>query len=189
MSAVPVVSCSLFPAHYSLMIDTPLGVCTIRAARSEELAVIMGMIDDAALWMKDNEIRQWPYPMPQSFWGFIGEEIVEGRVFVLADKKDEIVGSLRVEFHDEELWDDDPDGGVYVHILVIRRDKTGHKLGETLLEWARGYAKEHGRPFLRLDCVATNTRLRAYYESLGFQFRGEKEFSDWAAARYEIETS
>lgn len=46
------------------------------------------------------------------------------------------------------------------------------------------------RPYLRLDCAADNTRLRAYYEAAGFAHRGDVEEADgahrYAASLYEL---
>jgi len=48
-------------------------------------------------------------------------------------------------------------------------------LGPQFLGWAAEETIRQGRHFLRLDCVATNRRLRSYYESAGFQARGDVE--------------
>ena len=45
--------------------------------------------------------------------------------------------------------------------------------GEAILAWAADTARRHGRHALRLDCVAANRRLRAYYEASGFVHRGD----------------
>jgi protein-tyrosine phosphatase len=37
---------------------------------------------------------------------------------------------------------------------------------------------EAGRAYCRLDCVATNTRLRGYYEDAGYTVVGEQPYKD-----------
>ena len=46
-------------------------------------------------------------------------------------------------------------------------------LGAVILGWAARIARQQGREALRLDCVASNGRLRAYYEAAGFVHRGD----------------
>jgi protein-tyrosine phosphatase len=60
-----------------------------------------------------------------------------------------------------------------MHKLAIRRDHAG--LGRELLALAESLAREGGAMCLRLDCVAANPALRAYYEKAGFEYRGENE--------------
>jgi hypothetical protein len=42
-----------------------------------------------------------------------------------------------------------------------------------LLDWAEQQAVQQGRSFLCLDTLSSNTRLRRYYEELGFRAAGE----------------
>jgi hypothetical protein len=55
--------------------------------------------------------------------------------------------------------------------MAVRRSAPG--LGSVILGWAAGVARQQGREALRLDCVASNRRLRAYYEAAGFVHRGD----------------
>lgn len=58
-----------------------------------------------------------------------------------------------------------------------------------MLDWAEKAPRDKGRSFLRLDCAAGNPSLQAYYESQGFESRGEVIFTaKWGtsrAAKYE----
>ena len=53
----------------------------------------------------------------------------------------------------------------------MRRQAAG--LGAVILAWAADAARQRGCEALRLDCVAFNPRLRAYYEAAGFVHRGD----------------
>jgi RimJ/RimL family protein N-acetyltransferase len=55
--------------------------------------------------------------------------------------------------------------------MAVRRTASG--LGKVILRWAGDVARRHGRHALRLDCVASNHRLPAYYEAAGFVHRGD----------------
>ncbi len=59
----------------------------------------------------------------------------------------------------------------YLHRMAVRRHAAG--IGAAVLSWAAGLARQHGCQALRLDCVASNDRLRAYYERTGFAYRGD----------------
>jgi hypothetical protein len=55
--------------------------------------------------------------------------------------------------------------------MAVRRPAAG--LGSAILGWAAGVARERRLEALRLDCVASNGRLRAYYEAAGFVSCGD----------------
>jgi RimJ/RimL family protein N-acetyltransferase len=42
-----------------------------------------------------------------------------------------------------------------------------------------------GKKFIRLDCMAENPALCAYYEQAGFTYCGETRGKGWKAALYE----
>jgi hypothetical protein len=48
--------------------------------------------------------------------------------------------------------------------------------GEITLRWAEEQARLASAPFLRLDCVESNERLRAYYEGQGLTVVGRRDF-------------
>jgi GNAT superfamily N-acetyltransferase len=55
--------------------------------------------------------------------------------------------------------------------MAVRRRAAG--LGSVILAWAADVARQRGGGALRLDCVASNRRLRTYYEAAGFAHRGD----------------
>jgi GNAT superfamily N-acetyltransferase len=72
-----------------------------------------------------------------------------------------------------------------VHCLAIRRAFAGIGLGRYLLQWAEQRIAAVGKKFIRLDCMAENPALCAYYEQVGFTHRGETQGKGWKAALYE----
>lgn len=46
--------------------------------------------------------------------------------------------------------------------------------GRRMLAQAESRITAAGRPYARLDCLSTNPRLRAYYESAGYTVVGEQ---------------
>ena len=73
------------------------------------------------------------------------------------------------------FWGEREADAGYVHRLVVRRDRAGAGLGATILDWAAQQVRAAGREWLRLDVPADNVALCAYYERLGFEYRGDAE--------------
>jgi hypothetical protein len=68
----------------------------------------------------------------------------------------------------DSLWDDVEGDAAYAHRLTVRGQAAG--LEAVILGWVADLARQHGRRVLRLDCVASNEQLRAYYEAAGFVY-------------------
>jgi len=88
----------------------------------------------------------------------------------LVHADEEVVGTLTVD-HDDPAWSDQPANAAYVHRMAVTRH--GAALGTWLLAWVGDQAHTAGREAIRLDCVADNTGLCAYYERHGFRSRGD----------------
>jgi GNAT superfamily N-acetyltransferase len=73
----------------------------------------------------------------------------------------------------------------YVHNLVVRPRWSGHGMGRELLAWAERDAAGRGRDLLRLDCVASNATLCAFYARAGFTERGDVEAYGFTLRRWE----
>lgn len=78
---------------------------------------------------------------------------------------------------DKIIWVDIPDlaEASYVHCLAIRRAFASKDLGRYLLQWVEQRTAAMRKKFIRLDCMAENLALRAYYEQVGFTYRGETQ--------------
>ena len=101
----------------------------------------------------------------------------------LADVDGEVVGTLVVQWADALFWAGYPADAGYLHRLAVRRPGTG--VGGELLRWAERYAAGNGKSFLRLDCVASNFELRAYYERAGYAHIGDVTVGEYTQARYQ----
>src|SRR5207248_10095027 len=95
---------------------------------------------------------------------------VEAGLFVVADVNGRIAGAMRFQLEDRLFWPD-LDGGdsAFVHRLAVRRVYAGQGISSVLLRRAVDRARSLGKRYLRLDCDAERTRLRALYERFGFQ--------------------
>jgi predicted GNAT superfamily acetyltransferase len=82
----------------------------------------------------------------------------------------------------------------YLHRLVVARRAAGQGLGARLNGWACAHVAAHNRQYLRLDCGAENSSIRAYYEGLDVQHIHDVEVNikgarstdgSWRASLYE----
>lgn len=154
-----------------------------RRAEEHDVDKVLAVLNDAARWLHEREISQWP---PRFEPRHVLPGVTAGNTW-LAERDDEPLGTLSLTWTDP-LWTADGRAG-YVHQLAGRRSARG--LGARLLAWAGERTRRNARDFLRLDCVTSNHRLRAYYERIGFSHRGDVEINARDArlirlSRYEL---
>ena len=155
-------------------------------ATPKDLPLVMGIISEAAAWLKEKGIDQWPSPPNQHWWRRTAAFIEKGEMHI-AYQDGTAIGVLRLNLADA-YWPDDGLAG-YVHGLAIRNQVHGRGVGHALLAWAEVEIRRQKRPFLRLDCAAGNGRLRQYYEDQGFIYRRQVSDHDYVAALYELEVT
>ena len=131
-----------------------------------QLADVLLVLDEAAAWLQGRGIAQWP-PRFEPSW--VEEAIGRGETW-LVKAGGTVSATVTLDLADP-VWDGIAGSALYVHRMAVRRHAAG--LGAAVLGWAARVARERGREALRLDCVAANTGLRAYYERAGFAHRGD----------------
>jgi GNAT superfamily N-acetyltransferase len=146
----------------------------VRAARAEDVETVADLIDGATAWVGELGHEQWPFPYPRED---VAAAVERGEVY-LAEVEGEAVGTVTILEDDPVYWGERPPDAHYVHKLAVRRDHGGRGLGAAIVEWADVRAANAGRVFLRLDCLRDDPGIRAYYERLGFEHRGD--FDDQA---------
>jgi GNAT superfamily N-acetyltransferase len=146
----------------------------VRIATAEDVETVGALMDEATAWVNVLGHEQWPRPFPREQ---LAAAIGRGEVFV-ADADGESVATVTVLADDPTYWGERPPDALYVHKLVVRRDRAGRGLGAELVAWVDDRAADAGRRFLRLDCLRDDPGIRAYYERLGFEHRGD--FDDTA---------
>ncbi len=157
---------------------------TIRQAVSEsDLGEALEILDDAARWLLDREIMQWPFPYPRKP---VEEAFTDGNLW-LVTKDGEIVATFRTARHDK-VWDGDARPALYIHALA---GKPGRNTSRTVIAWAVAHAKANDLHAVRLDCWSGNEKLKALYRSLGFTYVDDVAESDetrsWFSSRFELQ--
>jgi GNAT superfamily N-acetyltransferase len=121
--------------------DSP--VISMRLARPADAEELYRLREDAAAWQVDR-----------------------GEWWVSPSGRGRISAAVRVVDADPAIWGDTADSG-FIHGLVVARDAIGEQLGSRVLTWAEEMIGDAGHHWARLDCVATNERLRSYYRAHG----------------------
>ncbi|MFL6139822.1 MAG: GNAT family N-acetyltransferase [Frankiaceae bacterium] len=161
----------------------------LRPATADDLDAVLAVLDEAAGWLHDRCIDQWPGRFDRDW---LAPALAAGEVQA-AVERGRIVGTYALVWADPVVWGDRPDhdDAGYVHQLAVRRELAGRGVGLLLLAHAGALVADAGRRWLRLDCVAHNRGLRAYYERAGFAHCGDvtdlpRTHPAWrAASRYQ----
>lgn len=151
----------------------------MRRARAEDVDLVADLLEDAARWLRSRGIDQWPARFPRTI---VAEHLLRRECYLAWDDG-EAVGTFSLQPSDPEMWGERAADALYLHGLAVRRSHAG--LGRELLAWAETRAADTGKRYLRLDCMAANAALRAYYERAGFRHVGDRRSPGWGASLYE----
>ena len=141
----------------------------VRRCQADDVATVAALLDEATAWVGERGYEQWPLPFPHDQ---IAAAIERGEVYV-AELDGDVVATVTLLWDDPTYWGERPADAGYVHKLAVRRACAGQRIGNAIVAWADETAAAQGRRFLRLDCLSDNPGIRAYYENLGFEHRGD----------------
>jgi GNAT superfamily N-acetyltransferase len=157
----------------------------VRAATAEDTRALVDVLTEAAEWvLRLDGTVMW-----------VEGELEEHRVraeadaglFVVAEADDQVVGVIRFQLEDQLFWPDlHARDSAFVHRLAVRRSHAGRGVSIALLQWAVERTRSLGKRFLRLDCDADRTRLRALYERCGFRLHSNRQVGAYYVSRYEL---
>lgn len=157
----------------------------IRQATGDDVRALVETLTEAARWVEQMD--------GTIMW--VEGELEEPRVraeaeaglFVVAEAEGAVVGAIRFQLEDRLFWPGrDGRDSAFVHRLAVRRTHIGQGISTALLQWAADRARSLGRRYLRLDCDADRTRLRALYERFGFQLHSYRQVGAYYVSRYEL---
>jgi GNAT superfamily N-acetyltransferase len=152
-------------------------------AKPEDIDIVLGILDEAAAWIIEQELPSVWKPGGFSREIFL-DQISRGEVHIgLVDERP--AGTITLQWADLIFWgEQQPDSG-YVHKLAVRPAYAGRKIGLEMLKWAESAARKAGKKFLRLNCLAEDRKIRDYYERAGFLYKGDVEGPRAKASLYE----
>ncbi|MFL6020082.1 MAG: GNAT family N-acetyltransferase [Gaiellaceae bacterium] len=153
----------------------------VRRCQAGDVARVADLLDEATAWVGERGYEQWPLPFPHDE---LAAAIERGEVY-LAEIDGDAVATVTLLWDDPTYWGDRPADAAYVHKLAVSRACAGQRIGSAIVDWADATAAAAGRSYLRLDCLGENPSIRAYYERLGFEHRGDLVVNGRAMSIYE----
>ena len=140
----------------------------IRNSKIDDIDEIFRLYKIATDFQKTRFTVHWP----EFDRKLIETEISENRQWkIIADGK--IACIWATTFTDPEIWEErNDDPAVYIHRIATNPDFRGQNLVGQIVEWAKIYANENQKQFVRMDTVGDNPGLINYYTKCGFDFLG-----------------
>ncbi|MGW2488620.1 GNAT family N-acetyltransferase [Streptomyces sp. NPDC001606] len=145
----------------------------LRSATEADLGLLVRLRDEAARWMLGRGVTgQWrPGELDEEHFRRV---MADGEVW-LAKAGGRVVGAWELWWEDEAAWGPQPPVAGYVHRLMVDREAAAPGTGRMLLRAAEQRVAAAGPSRVRLDCVADNERLGAYYRQAGYRLVGRTE--------------
>ncbi|MGI4734554.1 MAG: GNAT family N-acetyltransferase [Janthinobacterium lividum] len=111
----------------------------------------------------------------------VAQELAEGRQWKLM-LSDTIACVWAITFDDPQIWGArNADPAVYIHRIATNPDFRGQGFVMDIVQWAKDYARQHQKKFVRLDTVGENHGLIAHYTACGFTYLGLVALTDTAS--------
>jgi len=156
----------------------------VRQASPSDIQTIVAILSEAAAWLQQRGMGMWR--TNELAAERIADDVTHGLFYVA--EVGAPVGTIKFQLADTEFWPDVPGGdSAFVHRLAVRRAFAGKGISTALLTWAAQQAVASGRRFLRLDCEASRTTLRAVYERFGFRHHSDRQVGPYFVSRYELD--
>ncbi|GAA3820617.1 hypothetical protein GCM10022403_062550 [Streptomyces coacervatus] len=148
---------------------------TYRKATPSDASTLVRLRDTAALWQLARGIDQWK-PGEKDETHFRAR-MEQGEVW-LTHAGPHLAGAWELWWDDPAAWGTRPADAGYIHRLMTTPHTAPPGTGREMLAQAESRITATGRPYARLDCLSSNPRLRAYYESSGYTVVGEQTAKD-----------
>jgi ribosomal protein S18 acetylase RimI-like enzyme len=155
---------------------------TIKNSTTQDLKNIFTLYDYARKFQKIKGAVLWP----EFNDSLIESEIAHNQQWKIVID-DQIACIWSSTFNDPEIWlERNADPAVYIHRIATNPAFRGRNLVNAIVVWAKGYARENGKKFVRIDTVGENKGLIDYYQKCGFDFLGlvQLEHTDGLPAHY-----
>lgn len=164
----------------------------IALANPDDFDTVLGLIEEAAAWLRTKDTDQWSAPWPDRIkrdarvmrglalgktWIAWDGDIAAGTVTLAANPNPKVWGGAA-------CLCDLGERAVYAHRLITARSHQGLGLGAQLIDWAGLRARhEYGARWIRIDVWTTNLALHGYYQGIGFEPCGSCEDPDYPSGK------
>ncbi len=173
-------------------ISGPYGTLEISVAQAADLPDVLGLFDDAVVWLNERGVTgQWgttPFSAsPRSGPRFMGW-IDAGALFV-ARQAGRIVGCVALAEqpppYTAHFWPVFPATAYYLEAFATARRMKGQGIGGALLAWSDATARQQGKTTIWLDCWAGSPGLVAYYTRAGYTPTATFTVGEWRGQLFE----
>jgi hypothetical protein len=140
----------------------------IESCTLSDLDMIMALYREATAYQKTKSTSHWPEFDSEK----IKKEIINGQHWkMLSDEK--VICIWAHTFSDPSIWGErNSDPAIYLHRICINPDSRGKKLVNQVIEWAKRYASQNEKMFVRLDTAGENQGLIKHYTGCGLTYLG-----------------
>jgi hypothetical protein len=138
---------------------------------------VLSLYEAARNLQTQQQMVVWPFFEK----AFIEKEIQEQRQWkIMVDNQ--IACNFTITFEDKEIWGEkDNNNAIYIHRICTNPIFRGNRYINSIVAWAKAYAVQQQKQFVRLDTLGNNTKLIQHYTSAGFEFLGMFELTDTAS--------
>ncbi len=118
--------------------------------------------------------NQWP----EFSRNLIKQELKENRQFKIV-MDNSLACIWAVTFSDAEIGGEkDRDPANYLHRIATNPNFRGRNFVSEIVHWAKEFARQNKKRFIRLDTCGENTKLISHYCNAGFNFLGIEKLKD-----------
>jgi len=145
-------------------------------AKPEDTEAVLRLLIQTAEWLKSKGSTQWSGLLKGEDSHQTPEAIKRGEVYIFM-QDNRLTGMVmlmqKASAWDRQLWGEEGhEQSIYLHRLNVNREVAGKNLGEAIVDWAGSGIHFAGKDRIRLDCIANNEKLNAFYRSLGYEYKG-----------------
>lgn len=134
----------------------------------EDIETIFRLYDEGTAYQKAVAEKHWK--------GFrrslIESEIREKRQWKIM-VGEEVACVFAIAFNDRIIWQEkDKDPAIYIHRIATNPGFRGNSFVKHIIGWAKEYAKDNSKCYIRMDTGSGNDKLNKYYTDCGFTYLG-----------------
>jgi ribosomal protein S18 acetylase RimI-like enzyme len=140
----------------------------------EDIETIFTLYDEGTAYQKSVAKKHWK--------GF-GRSLIEAEIREKRQWKimmgEEVACVFAISFNDPFIWQEkDADPAIYIHRIATNPLFRGNSFVKHIIAWAKDFAKENDRQYIRMDTGSGNDKLNKYYIDCGFTYLGVIELGD-----------
>jgi ribosomal protein S18 acetylase RimI-like enzyme len=142
-----------------------------KTAKIEEVDLILNILNSVAKTLKSKNVSQWTQwlaPQPKDI-AWITDKINDSAFFFVFIEN-ELAGMFSLSDTDEKYWSKQTVKAKYLHSLTTLPKFKGQSFGKRVVSKIKIDLLNTDYKYIRLDCISTNTTLKNYYQSQGFNY-------------------